>query len=66
MEGDDVIIKADKKLLAKPRRTKATVLAASDEDKRTFLIVGGGEEGDGGRGVRVHGLRWFIHVLDVI
>ena len=52
MEDDDVIIKADKNALANTRRTKGSVLAASDEDKRTFLIVGGGKEerGEGREG----------------
>lgn len=44
VEDDDVIIKADKNALANTRRTKGSVLAASDEDGRTFLIVGGGKE----------------------
>lgn len=42
VEEDDVIIKADKNALENTRRTKGSVLAAFDEDKRTFLIVGGG------------------------
>ena len=51
VEGDDVIVKADKKLLETTRRTKETVLASSDKDSRTFLIIGGGERGrEGGRG----------------
>ena len=44
MDGDDVIVKADKKLLGKTRRIKEGVLAAPEEDKRTFLIIGGGKE----------------------
>lgn len=44
VEEDDVIIKADKNALENTRRTKGSVLAAFDEDKRTFLIVGGGKE----------------------
>ena len=43
VEGDDVIIKADKKLLGNTRRTKSSVVGSPEEDKRTFLIIGGGE-----------------------
>lgn len=42
MEGDDVIVKAEKKALDNTRRTKESVVASADEDKRTFLIIGGG------------------------
>ena len=42
VEGDDVIIRADKTALAKTRRTREVVLASPEDDKRTFLIVGGG------------------------
>ena len=51
VEGDDVIIKADKKLLETTRRVKESVSASSNEDNRTFLIIGGGKERgvEGGR-----------------
>ena len=42
MEGDDVIVKAEKSLLGNTRRTKGSVVASVEEDKRTFLIIGGG------------------------
>ena len=42
MEGDDIIVKAEKKALGNTRRTKESVVASADEDKRTFLIIGGG------------------------
>jgi nitrite reductase/ring-hydroxylating ferredoxin subunit len=42
VEGDDVIVKADKALLGNTRRTKQSVVASVEEDKRTFLIIGGG------------------------
>jgi hypothetical protein len=42
VEGDDVIVKADKALLSNTRRTKQSVVASVEEDKRTFLIIGGG------------------------
>ena len=47
VEGDDVIVKAEKKALANTRRIKEGVLASHEEDKRTFLIIGGGERGRG-------------------
>ena len=35
------------KVLANTRRVRRAVLAAPEEDKRTFLVVGGGEDGLG-------------------
>ena len=53
VEGDDVIVKAEKKALANTRRIKEGVLASREEDKRTFLIIGGGERGRGRERERV-------------
>ena len=50
LEGDDVIIKADKKSLETTRRVKESVSASSNEDNRTFLIIGGGQEREGREG----------------
>ena len=45
VEGDDVVVRAEKSKLAKTRRTKEAAVATGDNDNRTFLIIGGGERG---------------------
>ncbi len=42
VEGDSVVVKADKSSLTNFRRTMTMCPAAPQEDKRTFLLVGGG------------------------
>lgn len=42
MEGDDVLVKADKKSLADVRRAPIPCGSKADEDSRSFVIVGGG------------------------
>ena len=39
-----MLVKADKKSLADFRRAPVTCGSEPDQDSRTFLIVGGGEE----------------------
>ena len=43
VEGDDVIVKADKKSLANTHRTPIPCPAAPEKDGRVFVLVGGGE-----------------------
>ena len=42
VEGDDVIVRAEKKVLGTTRRTRESVVASAEDDQRTFLIIGGG------------------------
>lgn len=44
VEGDDVVVKAEKKSLEKTKRIKSSVVASANDDKRTFLIIGGGKD----------------------
>jgi hypothetical protein len=43
VEGDDVIVKADKKALADTHRPPIACGSKPDQDSRVFVIVGGGE-----------------------
>lgn len=43
VEGDNVLVKADKKSLDNFRRAPITCGSNLDQDPRVFLIVGGGE-----------------------
>lgn len=43
MDGDDVVLKADKKSLENFRRAPIACSSEPEQDPRMFLIVGGGE-----------------------
>lgn len=42
VEGDDVVLKADKESLANSHRSPIACGSKPDQDSRVFLIVGGG------------------------
>ena len=42
MDGDNVVLKAEKKALANFRKTASMCPANTSEDKRTFVLLGGG------------------------
>lgn len=45
VQGDDILVKADKKSLADFRRAPIPCSLKAGEDTRAFVIVGGGECG---------------------